>query len=147
MSTTMNEKQERVLNIKSYNDFVSNIEIDDLRIVSAQVNILDYSYFPSSAQVKWRMRASYNKKTKKQFSVSHRYNTTILDKETNEAKAKISVTFFVVYSSKIPISDDFFEIFKVRNLPLNTWPYFREFVHNVTMRMGWPPFIAPTYVV
>lgn len=146
MSKVMGTKQKKVSRFREYNNFVKQIEIDDLRIVSAQVNILDYSYFPSSTEVKWRMRASYEE-TEEQFSVSHRYNVTILDKETNEAKAKISVTFYVVYSSKIPISDDFFKIFKVRNLPLNTWPYFREFVHNITMRMGWPPLIAPTYVV
>ena len=134
-----------MLRRKEYNDFVKQIEIDDIRIVSAQVNILDPFYFPSSAEVKWRMKASYEN-AEEQFNVSHRYNLTIRDKETNEDKAKISVTFYVVYSSKIPISDDLFEIFKERNLPLNTWPYFREFVHNITLRIGWPPFIAPTYV-
>ncbi len=146
MSKVIDTKQKKVLGFGEYNKFVKQIEINDLRIVSAQVNILDYSYFPSSPEIKWSMRASYEK-AEKQFNVSHRYNVTILDKETNEAKAKISVTFFVVYSSKIPINDDFFKIFKVRNLPLNTWPYFREFVHSITMRMGWPTFIAPMYVV
>jgi len=146
MSTVMNKKQKKVPSVKGYNDFVTQIEIIDLHIVSAQINMLDYSYFPSSAEVKWRMRASYEK-AEEQFNVSHRYNVTILDKETKEAKAKISVTFRVVYSSGIPISDDLFEIFKGHNLPLNTWPYFREFVHNAILRMGWPSFIAPTYVV
>jgi len=146
MSTVMNEKPKKVQSFREYRDFISQIEITDIRIISAQVKIPDYSYFPSSAEVKWRMTASYEK-AEEQFNVSHRYNVTILDKETNEAKAKISVTFFVEYSSKIPISDDFFEIFKVRNLPLNTWPYFREFIHNITTRVGWPPFIAPTYVI
>ncbi len=146
MSEEMGIKQKKVLNRKEYNNFVKQIEVDDIRIVSAQVNILDYSYFPSSAEVKWRTKASYEK-VEEQFNVFHRYNVTIWDKEMKEAKAKISVTFLVSYSSKIPISDDLFTIFKVRNLPLNTWPYLREFVHNTTMRMGWPPFIAPTYVV
>ncbi|MFC1937584.1 hypothetical protein ACFLWY_03385 [Chloroflexota bacterium] len=92
------------------------------------------------------MAASYEQE-KEQFNVSHRYNVTILERETKEVKANISVTFRVVYSSKIPINDDLFQVFKVRNLPLNTWPYFREFVHNAIMRMGWPSFIAPTYIV
>lgn len=146
MSTVMNKKQKQVPSSKSYNDFVTQIKITKLHIVSAQVKMLDYSHFPSSTEVKWRTRVSYEQ-AEKQFNVSHRYNVTILDKETKEAKAKISVTFYVVYSSKMPINDDLFEVFKVRNLPLNTWPYFREFVHNTIMRMGWPPFIAPTYVV
>jgi len=146
MSEETGIKQKKMLSHKEYNNFVRHIEIDDIRIVSAQVNILDYSYFPSSAEVKWRMKASYEN-SEGQFNVSHRYNVTIRDKETNEDKAKISVTFYVVYSSKTPITNGFFEIFKARNLPLNTWPYFREFVHNITSRVGWPLFIAPTYVV
>ena len=146
MSTVMNNKQKKVPSVKDYNDFVTQIEITGLHIVSAQINMLDCSYFPSSAEVKWRKTASYEK-GEGQFNVFHRYNVTIWDKETKGAKAKISVTFRVVYSSKIPISDDLFEIFKGRNLPLNTWPYFREFVHNAILRMGWPSFIAPTYVV
>lgn len=146
MSTVMNKKQKKVPSVKGYNDFVTQLGIINLHIVSAQINMLDYSYFPSSAEVKWRTRVSYEK-AEEQFNVFHRYNVTILDKETKEAKAKISVTFRVVYSSKIPINDDLFEIFKGRNLPLNTWPYFREFVHNAILRMGWPPFIAPTHVV
>jgi len=146
MSTVMNNKQKKLPSVKDYNDFVTQIEITGIHIVSAQINMLDYSYFPSSAEVKWRKTASYEK-AEEQFNVFHRYNVTILDKETKGAKAKISVTFRVVYSSKIPINDDLFEVFKVRNLPLNTWPYFREFVHNAIMRMGWPSFIAPTYVV
>lgn len=146
MSIVMNKKQKKVPSVKDYNDFVTQIEIIDLRIVSAQINMLDYSYFPSSPEVNWRMSASYEK-AEEQFNVDHRYNVTISEKDTKGAKAKISVTFRVVYSSKIPISDGLFEIFKARNLPLNTWPYFREFIHNTTMRMGWSPLIAPTYMV
>ena len=146
MSAVINNKQKKLPSIKDYNDFVTKIQIINLHIVSAQITMLDYSYLPSSARVKWRKTALYEK-AKEQFNVSHRYNVTIYDKKTKEAKAKISVTFRVVYSSKIPISDDLFEIFKERNLPLNTWPYFREFVHTAIMRMGWPSFIAPTYIV
>lgn len=146
MNSEMNKNQKNAPSFKDYNTFVTQIKITNIRLVSAQVKVLDYSYFPSSVEVKWRMRASYEK-AEEQFNVCHRYNVTIADKETNEAKAKISVVFQVVYSSKIPISDEIFEIFKARNLPLNTWPYFREFIHNTTMRMGWSPLIAPIHVV
>lgn len=146
MSKVKNEKQKKALSLKDYKNFITQIEILDIRLVSTQVKLLDYSYLPSSAEVKWRMSAKYEK-AGKQFNVCHRYNVTIIDKKTNEDKVKISVVFQVVYSSKIPISDEIFEIFKVRNLPLNTWPYFREFIHNTTMRMGWPPLIAPIHVV
>lgn len=146
MNSTKGKNQKKAPSSKDYNDFITQIEIADLRIVSAQVKTLDYSYFPSSPKVNWRMSASYEK-AEEQFSIDHRYNVTISEKGKKGTKARISVTFRVVYSSKIPISDDLFEIFEARNLPLNTWPYFREFIHNTTLRMGWAPLIAPTYMV
>lgn len=143
--STATRKKDKEQQIKEYNTFVTQIEITGIRLISAKVDLLDYSYFPSSTQVKWRARASYEQ-GEEEFNVSQLYSLRILDEETNEAKARISVTFYVTYSSKIPMSDDLFEEFKTRNLPLNTWPYFREFVHSITMRMGWLDFIAPTYV-
>lgn len=146
MSSAM-KKQKTSPTLKEYSDFVKQIDIDDIRIISAQVNMLDYSYSPSSIRVKWRVKASYEKVDEGGFKVFNRYNVTLFDEETKENKAKISVTFLVIYSSKIPIDDELFNKFAIRNLPLNTWPYFREFVHNITVRMGWSPLIAPTYVV
>jgi preprotein translocase subunit SecB len=146
MSTVTSKKQKNGPTSKDYNDFIAQIEIADIRIIAAQVKVLDYSYFPSSAKVNWRMSASYEK-AEEYFNVDNRYNLTISEKGTKGTKARISVTFRIVYSSKIPINDGLFEIFKEINLPLNTWPYFREFIHNTTLRMGWKPMIAPIYVV
>jgi hypothetical protein len=146
MNSTTAKDQKKTPSLKDYNNFVNQVEIADLRIISAQFKLVDYSYIPSSAKVNLRMSASYEK-AEGQFSADHRYNVTISEKGSKGAKAKISVTFRVVYFSKIAISDDLFEIFEARNLPLNTWPYFREFIHNTTLRMGWAPLIAPSYTV
>ncbi len=130
---------------KDYNAFVRQIQITDIRIVSAKVDNLDCSYVPSSAEVKWKTKARYEN-TEQAFRAFQRYDVVIVDKESTEIKAKISVTFCVTYSSKIPMNDEFFKTFIRANLPVNTWPYFREFTHNTVLRMNWPPFIAPTFV-
>ena len=39
--------------------------------------------------------------------------------------------------------EDFFEIYKEINLPVNIWPYFREFVANTTYRMNMPSVTLP----
>ena len=90
------------------------------------------------------MTAKYENRDGK-IEVFNRYNVRVLEKG-KELKAKLSVTFCVTYNSKIPMTDELFEEFKDSNLPLNTWPYFREFVHSGVLRMGWPPFIAPIFV-
>jgi len=32
-----------------------------------------------------------------------------------------------------------------RNLPLNTWPYLREFLQNALTRAGWPVYTLPAF--
>jgi hypothetical protein len=39
--------------------------------------------------------------------------------------------------------DSLFEIFRSYNLPVNVWPFFREFVHTVLARTNWPVFVLP----
>ncbi len=39
--------------------------------------------------------------------------------------------------------EDFLKTYSMVNLNLVLWPYFREFVHNITYRLGIPPLILP----
>ena len=146
MSELKNKKRREKPTVEEYRKFIEQIDITDIRIVAAQIDVIDHAYSPSLAEVRWRVSASFEH-IKNGFNISHRYNVTVKDKKTKENKARISVTFLVSYSSKIPINDDLFNIFKERNLPVNTWPYFREFVHNSIIRVGWSSFIAPVFVL
>ena len=139
----LNKKAQRY---QEYNTFINQTDINAIRVVSAKIESLDLGDFLGAAKVNFRVKASYENK-ENEFNAFHRYNVTIADKEKNEAKAKLSVTFCVTYSSKMPMSDEIFDIFKDRNLPLNTWPYFREFTHNSFARLGWLDIIAPVYRV
>lgn len=49
----------------------------------------------------------------------------------------------LLFRSPIPMTDDHFEIFKARNLPLYARPYFREFLHSTIARTGWPAYTLP----
>jgi hypothetical protein len=57
----------------------------------------------------------------------------------------IRAEFEVRYSTAQRMTDEIFNEFGRRNLPLNTWPYFREFVHAALARTGWPVFVLPVY--
>ncbi|MBL0171693.1 MAG: hypothetical protein IPP90_13395 [Gemmatimonadaceae bacterium] len=45
------------------------------------------------------------------------------------------------------MTDAIFAEFERVNLPLNTWPYFREFLQSTLVRAGWPPFVLPAFKV
>lgn len=76
--------------------------------------------------------------------VIHRYCVEMMLK-TAEVKAagKIECAFCLNYSPASCFSPEFFEEFKKANLHINTWPFFREFVYNMTARMNIPPITLP----
>jgi hypothetical protein len=51
----------------------------------------------------------------------------------------------LLFRSAIPMTDDLFELYQVRNLSVFTWPYFREFLHSAIARTGWPVYTLPPF--
>lgn len=45
------------------------------------------------------------------------------------------------------MTEEIFSIFREVNLPVNTWPYLREFLASTFGRFGWEPIIIPAYKV
>lgn len=78
------------------------------------------------------------------LEVEHSYTLKLMrkDDETN-LPFKISAKFRLVFISEVEISKEFYDIFKKINLPINSWPYFREFVQSMTQRMNIPPLTLP----
>ena len=128
----------------AYRKFIEQVEIEDIRLILANIKLLDYEYRPTDAEVSTRCKVEFNEK-EKGFCYIHHFHLTIKDRKSRENKAKIFLAFRIEYASKIPMNDQFNEIFTERNLFVNTWPYFREFANNITARFGWPPYIAPVY--
>lgn len=57
--------------------------------------------------------------------------------------AEIDVTFALDFDSEEPMTPEIFALFGEVNLPVNTWPYLREFIATTMGRMGWTPFTIP----
>ncbi len=56
---------------------------------------------------------------------------------------KIEVTYELIYSFGKTLPKEFIDIFEQKNVPLNSWPYFREFVQNMMQRMNVQPLTLP----
>lgn len=143
---TMARKTRQTIKPSEYRDFIEQVEIVDLRLVSARIENTGFVECPPEAEIGIKIKARYEN-GEEEFTVFHRYNVRVKDAETQREAAKLSAEFAVTYSSKLMLTDEIFDIFKELNLPVNTWPYFREFVHNNFGRMNWPPLIAPTFKV
>jgi hypothetical protein len=67
-----------------------------------------------------------------------------LNNQEEKLLAEIQVTFGADYESELPMSDELFATFGDVNLPLNTWPYLREYAASTVGRLGWLPITLPT---
>ncbi|MGC9454824.1 MAG: hypothetical protein ACP5HU_08150 [Phycisphaerae bacterium] len=70
-----------------------------------------------------------------------------LDQEPADVAVRITVTFELTYRCEAVggLSDEALEAFGKINGVYNAWPYWREFVHSTTVRMGLPPLIIPVF--
>lgn len=73
------------------------------------------------------------------LSFEHSYQVTAAGPTEKNPTISIKCSFYVEYKAEQPVSKEFLEIFSRVNVPVNTWPYFREFVQNMTLRVGLPP--------
>ncbi len=140
--TKKERKQNPPSKTEAYNAFISQIDIVDIRLVSAKAENIGLSSSMTSKNI--RMKAAYQN-NKGTIEVLHHYYLTTKDTKTKETVAKFSVEFNVIYSSDIEMTDDIFDVFNAYNIPLNTWPYFREFTQSMFTRMGYLGAVAPTF--
>ena len=129
---------------KDYAHFLGQLEITDVRIVSAKTDNFASPVPTRDCSVSVRARPSYENASGR-IDMFHRYNLTVSAPEVQHPLVKLIVVFCVSYSSQIPMTDEVFDTFKEHSLPLTTWPYFREFTHNMFGRLGWIKLIAPAF--
>ena len=138
------KQNNRVKRTMEYAHFIKQLEITGARLVSTKIDNLGYPNPPSDPRINVHARSWYNN-TESQVEIFHRYNLTVWDTQVQHPAAKLSVVFCMTYSSEIPMTDEIWHSFKKSSLPLTTWPYFREFVHNSFARMDWIGLVAPAY--
>ncbi len=129
---------------EDYNDFINQLDIYNISVESSRMKKYDCDEMPEHFRVTINMTANYENDEDQAIVFIHQtYTLTLKDEGTKKNVAKLTVTFCVEYSSDIPMSDEHMDVFVDTNLPLNTWPYFREYSHNSLARMGFMDVIAP----
>ena len=73
------------------------------------------------------------------------YKLKAFDLESETIFLTVNATFNVRMKSTEPFTKDFFDIYKELTLQINTWPYFRELVQNMTSRMNISPLTLPLF--
>lgn len=138
---TPSEANAETFSPTAYNAFINQIELRAIWLKSAEVR---NSYGPDAPKAKIAIHrgASYEQ-IESGFRAFQQYAFRL--KAADALLAEIKVVFAADFASNEPMTDGIFTLFKEVNLPVNTWPYFREFVATTMGRWGWGPFTLPAF--
>lgn len=125
-----------------YNDFIGGIALRSIRLNNCHVSAPQpYTSGKIVANIN-PADASYSA-TSGGFIAEHILQFDGMYEGVSEPGIRIRVSYVVDYGSRSPMTDAIFSVFKYRNLPANTWPFFREFIHSALGRAGWPALVIP----
>ncbi len=130
---------------EQYAAFIQQLELDSIWLADAQVQNNVGPDMPDEARIVFEPREAEFEVIETGFEATHEYGLQIHD--DGSVIAEITATFAVRFRSEQVMTAELFEPFKEVNLPVNTWPFFREFVHTTLGRFGWVPFTLPAFKV
>jgi hypothetical protein len=129
---------------QTYNNFVRGLDPRDLRLVSAQVEAPS-KYLGGELTGKVDVGLATYIPQEGGFAARHTLVFEGRCSDSEDVCVTLKVVFEIGYRSETEISDDLFTVFQRVNLPVNTWPYFREFVQSSLARAGWPTTVLPAF--
>ncbi len=142
------EKQkEPSLSPKDYKALLSKIELLDIsQINSSSILIWEKVFLENNSDKtsKINITDSYSFRTENDFYLA----TAKWELKTNFEKEEdsfleIKAVYNVILSKSSEVPKEFWSIYKKATLPLLVYPYFREFVQNISSRMNIPPLTLP----
>lgn len=130
---------------RKYADFIAGIDLQKICVlgINARHNesmSLDKGQ-PLAARLDQKARFRVIKEDLYEIVQTWQLNATAGSKK--RPLLKLTFDFAVVIRSKEKLEQDVFDIYANNNLTLNTWPYVRELIYNVTARMDLPPLTLP----
>jgi preprotein translocase subunit SecB len=132
---------------EQYNSFVNSISLQNIRLVECAVNSGIERPLPKKTSIGIKFSTSLNGIKNDSDSVSFDSNAeaeiVFRSRDSDHILGTIKVNFILSYESKIQVEEEIIELFVKRNVPINAWPYLREFIQSMIQRMGWSTFILP----
>ena len=127
---------------KEYREFIKGVQLLGIIVKASQARrIADTIDLSRSADLNTTERAEFKMTDGNTCVVQHHYDLSMAYTGEKDRLLEIECTFELGLRVASPMTKDYFDVFAKVNLPLNTWPYLREFVHSSISRMGLPPVV------
>lgn len=135
----LKEAQEK-LDPKSYNELLGLFQLKDLYLKKADFASRSRNPF---VQADIELKESFDNLNIVEDLASIDFIYTLRVKAEGNDIFDLNATYTLQYALNKPLPEEFFVIFSHYTLPLQTFPYFREFVHSISLRMAIPSFVLP----
>jgi preprotein translocase subunit SecB len=125
-----------------YRKILNGLELKNLYLTSC-ISSIDRNNIGTDVKIKIDDEAAFSKSEKNEIEITQKYSIDAKNQTSKRKFLNIKCEYCFVYTSREDFTEEFFEVFKRANLPINSWPFFRELVCNITSRMYIPPLVLP----
>ena len=137
-------KTKKRISPEKYGEILKDLKFNSIYLKEANFFIdREYYFINEKIELKISDEAEFQKKKEGTIDVFHNYKLHAFAIDSESKLLSIECNFCLNFTSKKEFSSEFFEVFKDINMPINSWPFFREFVFNATSRMNIPPLTIP----
>ena len=132
---------------REYDEYIKGVDIREIRFENGSFKFKNADLFreESSIKVKYKRNPELIEIHKDYFVVRDKLVFSVIEVSSRKHIIDVECCLIVVYDHEDGITEEMFELFRDFNVPVNTWPYFREFVGSATTRMGMPAFTLPAW--
>ena len=134
------ETAQKKITPAKYNEYMTKLELRDVRLISVTSRRFD-------APISESRNVSFDEKIvpvgihERSAQVAVEY--VIKAKSARRRVAEIRAKYLAIFETTERLPTEFFTIYNVYSLPLQTFPYLRECVHSLFQKMNLPPLVLP----
>jgi hypothetical protein len=138
-------KEKPKISPENYKTIIQGIELKSISLKECDAYLNADLNAPGDLKIGIKEEADYKLKEENLVHIFHRYTIDARKPNSKSRYIKLGIVFLIRITSEETFTDDFFEIYKQVSLHLNTWPYLREYVNQMTSRMSVPPITLPLF--
>lgn len=132
---------------KKYRELAKNVELLGISLNKGSFNLspeLTLQLVNSLDDAKIKFNDSVDLKANgEQYEILNTWKLVVLLEGVSKEILSIEANYLVIFHSAKLLPNEFWDIFTKTSLHLIVYPYFREYVQNVTSRMNIPPLTMP----
>lgn len=126
---------------EEYGAFIAQLNISGVYLSSSTLKRMRMPNLEGDLTFEEKFGRNKFEATEAGFCALYPYTISLVESGEETPFGEIRCVFAAEYTSEMPLTKELFEVFRDLNLPLNVWPYVREYVHSATHRMGLPTLV------